>query len=1210
MPKRSRESDSDGKSPLKMRKIIDSTSNSTDFVDLTCDSDDSLDASQFSSEFHQNKNNSTTKKNASVTLKNTCEDAGVVDNNKLTHEERLERQDPSWIDEFFAESSSSEDLAKEESTEPAKRSNNLQSTDSGLQSLEPTQPSNTQEKNQGSQRTVDSGVQPLDVNINDDFDDLFDDEWDLAGQFFLDLSDFTRCIITEIDKKRMCIHVTVSDPNPDSNATALVICSGVWMDLHISVGESIIIKAQKSFDDWTVTNEWGYCVTQPDILVSGTTVTSSLFCNRKSILEVRFQNVNSLPNLKPADAAMTTGQIVHVIMQTALRDELHTLEEIKELARKVTTQRHTVQMLYGSDITSEDFKVMMDLYISKIHEFIERYINGKQPKALDKNFNGQIVEIRDIEENIWLPTLGLKGKIDVTVEVKVHNSKRRVMPLEIKTGRSLFSNEHRGQLYLYTMMMKQLGYDVESGLLLYIKDNQMQEVTSSKNDQRGLLTMRNLLAYYLSKPTASISNSGSSDEEAILETMELPQPIYHNTYCKEYCAHNSICCVYADADKNLSLSNHHPLARLSRIVMEELTDDHINYVVKWSAMLEMEEARSQEDLPGYNIWSLPPRAREKRKSALMCMEIANVTAKQNNYHHEFIRSDSTEDFPVKDFRQVFHGEEYITVSTNKRFSIASGFIISVKKTSLILRLERSLTKSETYTIDIITMRSQLYKTLGTLATLLAPNDITRRLRRLIIDREPARFTEPLPKDFETPGARKILGRLNMYQQKALIAVLTANDYVLIKGMPGTGKTETLVALIELLSYLGKSVIITAHTHNAVDNILLKLDQRKVDFMRLGSDHRLHPDLIHKSESVLTSDCDTPEKLRLVYDKQKIVGVTCLGAGHIVLAKRIFDYCVVDECTQVLQPVLLKPLYSAHKFAFVGDPQQLPAVIQSLEARKLGMAEDIFNRLDTPNNTRSLRLQYRMNETIMALANAFTYKGELCAGNEAIANATLKFKNPGRVENYEMWVQRALDPSLEKAVTVLNTGDIVNLIAHTRLERNSFLRMRMQKEDTAKNAVNWYEICVVQRLVTALMSAGINSEEIGVIAPFRAQINLLRTVIQEDVEINTVDQYQGRDKSVIVFSCTKSHGKALEFKGKHEYRILEDPKRLNVAMTRAKHKIIIVGNVPMMLEYGASTKELFSILEKDVVDLVDNVNDFSWDSLFKRLVELRNIEGSQ
>lgn len=100
----------------------------------------------------------------------------------------------------------------------------------------------------------------------------------------------------------------------------------------------------------------------------------------------------------------------------------------------------------------------------------------------------------------------------------------------------------------------------------------------------------------------------------------------------------------------------------------------------------------------------------------------------------------------------------------------------------------------------------------------------------------------------------------MQQQNAIKRLLTATDYMLIKGMPGTGKTQTIVALVELLQKLGMTVLITAHTNTAVDNILLKLEKRGIDFLRLGSVIKAHPKLRAKSEEYLQNGCQSPEDL--------------------------------------------------------------------------------------------------------------------------------------------------------------------------------------------------------------------------------------------------------------------------------------------------------------------------------------------------------------
>lgn len=115
------------------------------------------------------------------------------------------------------------------------------------------------------------------------------------------------------------------------------------------------------------------------------------------------------------------------------------------------------------------------------------------------------------------------------------------------------------------------------------------------------------------------------------------------------------------------------------------------------------------------------------------------------------------------------------------------------------------------------------------------------------------------------ASARILQNLNKIQQRAVLMAISAKEYLLIKGMPGTGKTQTVVALVEVLHKLGHSVLITSHTNSAVDNILLKLLHKDIDFLRLGSS--THPSLRHKSEAYATADCNTPSSLETVYSSK-------------------------------------------------------------------------------------------------------------------------------------------------------------------------------------------------------------------------------------------------------------------------------------------------------------------------------------------------------
>lgn len=246
---------------------------------------------------------------------------------------------------------------------------------------------------------------------------------------------------------------------------------------------------------------------------------------------------------------------------------------------------------------------------------------------MQDNFKGIITNICDIEENIWLPMLGLKGKIDVTVEVKI-NSKRKIMPLEIKTGKPSFSLEHKGQIILYIIMMTLTRQDTDTGLLLYLRyyifskyskisfniyyinnfyyrENIMQEINSKHSEKRDLILLRNSLANYF---TPKLIEKSSLTLGSGWQTLDLPEPINHHSACSK-CMYNVLCCMYLNKDTNIQLSNSHPLIKLGKQILNKFKPSHIDYISHWISLLQIEEsAQSSENIIRY-MWTLSPEKR-------------------------------------------------------------------------------------------------------------------------------------------------------------------------------------------------------------------------------------------------------------------------------------------------------------------------------------------------------------------------------------------------------------------------------------------------------------------------------------------------------------------------------------------------------------------------------------------------------------------------
>ncbi|KAL4711770.1 hypothetical protein ACJJTC_005939 [Scirpophaga incertulas] len=364
-----------------------------------------------------------------------------------------------------------------------------------------------------------------------------------------------------------------------------------------------------------------------------------------------------------------------------------------------------------------------------------------------------------------------------------------------------------------------------------------------------------------------------------------------------------------------------------------------------------------------------------------------------------------------------------------------------------------------------------------------------------------------------------------------------------------GKTQTICVLIQMLVALKQRVLVYCSiSTSAVDTVLSRLP-KTLKVMRLGATSRIAESLANRSERQLTANCSTVQELEALYNSMEVVGVTCLGAAHAVLSRTCFDVCIVDEATQVLQSTVLRPLFAAKRFVLVGDPEQLPPVVRSKAARRMGMEESLFHRLMSDEATISLRLQYRMNQTLADLANRVAYGGLLKCAGDAVANSQLNIdiQSISALTEDSAWLSIACSPKPEHAAV--------------------FVDLKSQKQDVSqdvKNCTNKVEASVVISLAETLIQGGIKSSDIGVIAPFRDQVALLKRSLAGLAEVSTVDQFQGKDKPVIIYSCTKKEEQ--NQKTVREGEVLSDQRRLAVSVTRAKHKLIVVGSSSALQRY--------------------------------------------
>ncbi len=446
--------------------------------------------------------------------------------------------------------------------------------------------------------------------------------------------------------------------------------------------------------------------------------------------------------------------------------------------------------------------------------------------------------------------------------------------------------------------------------------------------------------------------------------------------------------------------------------------------------------------------------------------------------------------------------------------------------------------------------------------------------------------------------------LNPFQNRALRLAIGSHPLFLIHGPPGTGKTTTLVETIKILVDKSRKILATADSNNAVDNLVEGLVKRNVKVTRIGHPARLKKELIevsldHKVEhhelfSRIQEINDkieeireeqknfrkpTPQyrrglsdeeilalakrgrgtrgiraktikkmaewirrqkKINELYDQKmeiyerivedilsesEVICTTNSTAGSDILLSRSFDVGVIDEATQSTEPSCLIPLVKCRKVIMAGDHKQLPPTI--LNPRADALSFTLFERfIDLyPEASSMLKIQYRMNEKIMSFPSKMFYNGELVA-HESVRSIKLS----------EIAEKLPHNPALDDTPIVFidTEGKFVE-----RIKPGSFSRYNPE------------EARIVRKLVKDLISAGISPGAIGVITPYKDHEDYLKRKIK-DVEIHTVDGFQGREKEVIILSLVRSNPE-------QEIGFLSDLRRLNVAITRARRKLIIIGD---------------------------------------------------
>ena len=967
------------------------------------------------------------------------------------------------------------------------------------------------------------------------------------------------------------------------------------------------------FKGWPVqhyqANTYTLAVLEPDILLNITDLSQSEYCSRQYLLK-------QLVPSAPSPAAMS-GNLVHHSFKELLKEHDrgalmsgHAIngEEETPLA---TLQRHFEQELERSsidlalaNISATAMRERVEPHLSSLANWFaqERSTLWDMPANYLETPGGDVSEQQSenmvrAETFLLAPEIGLRGRLDLLWQ---QSSRQRL--LELKTGTfsgDAAKQEHRWQVFGYhalltvrrdPRMKRALATLLYSGtpgaataFPVRFSIVNMQRV----NEVRNQLVLGHITGIAPAPPgprrCTRCSLLTQCEQLSSLLGWQPPQP------------------AVADSDDEAS-------ANAAAAQRPEVTPEDRAFFEKFYRLLRVEglEGEKHQAL----LWQETLAERVARGAAIQ--NLVPASEPQPTGQGEWWQT-----FSCENTSELRAGDEILLSNGDPvTGEVVTGTVVSISAEAVTVWTPELIvhpTRIDRYDTDRVHGR--------TLRNLPRWLQVDTRLRSLVAgQRRPAfqQLAVPARPDF------------NAEQNLAVERAIQMRDYLLVHGPPGTGKTAVIAEIVKRLHGQGQRILLAAFTNQAVDNMLKRLEKDGFhDYLRLGHERNVDPAIqqrllktlalqnvgaqliapadpgpddsppipagaincaptphrMHSAKNTCNTDRgesaegdEQAQAVRALLQQMNVVASTTAtwsadaydflfsppaGAEDTEDTENTggnwqFDVAIIDEAGQLTIPAILGALRFAKRFILVGDEKQLPPLVLSEEAAKQGLSTSLFGFLKQLDNGYMkdragevsacvpLRVQYRMHEDICQFASSMFYDGKLVA-HPSVARRQLELTKRGmKLAGESNELARALLPLLPTVfLDVRETGEI-----------------RAKTSDA--------EARTVRDVVAGLLARGMEAKDIGIIAPYRAQVaNLRRHLFDADstggweglpldgsLTIDTVDRFQGGERRVIIISFATSSAPAASSQLRD---FLTNPNRLNVALTRAQRKLILVGN---------------------------------------------------
>ena len=453
--------------------------------------------------------------------------------------------------------------------------------------------------------------------------------------------------------------------------------------------------------------------------------------------------------------------------------------------------------------------------------------------------------------------------------------------------------------------------------------------------------------------------------------------------------------------------------------------------------------------------------------------------------------------------------------------------------------------------------------------------------------------------------------LNPTQERAVNEVLWAKDVAIVHGPPGTGKTTTLVEAINETLMRESQVLVCAQSNMAVDWISEKLVDRGINVLRIGNPTRVNDKMLGFTyERRFESHADYPQlwairkairelrknrkkgsenyhqkmdrlksraaeiELRInaeLFGEARVIACTLVGSAHHLLEGMKFGTLFIDEAAQALEAACWIPMKRASRVILAGDHCQLPPTVKSIAALRAGLGKTLMERIaeNKPEVVTLLKIQYRMNDEIMRFSSDWFYGGKVESAPQIKYRSVLDYDHPITwidTSNEENQITIEGEDAPEDSASASSSVSAAN--------QNSDLNFKEQFVGESFGRINKAEaeltLLTLAEYFTKIGKRRVLEEriDVGIISPYRAQVQYLKKLIKKYeffkpyrrlISVNTVDGFQGQERDVILISLVRSNDEG-------QIGFLKDLRRMNVAMTRARMKLIILGNKDTMTKH--------------------------------------------